>query len=75
MKKLILTITIALTSLVNAFSYQGELSQTGSFFDGTADLKFSLYDADANGGQVGVTDIHNLVIVSNGRFVVVSFCS
>ena len=70
MKIILLILTLALTPLVSAFTYQGELSQTGILFDGTADFKFKLFDADTNGVQVGITDNHSLVAVSNGRFIV-----
>jgi hypothetical protein len=70
MKIILLILTLALTPIVNAFTYQGELSQTGTLFDGTADFKFKLFDANANGVQVGTTDIHSVVTINNGRFVV-----
>ena len=53
-----------------AVTYQGELSQAAQPYTGTVDLTFSLYDAVLGGNQVGVTDLHTDVEVSNGRFVV-----
>jgi len=64
---------IALFVCINwaqAFTYQGELSQTGVLYSGTADLRFSLYDTDSNGNQIGVADLHPQVNVVNGRFAV-----
>lgn len=70
MKKILLIITMALTTLANAFTYQGELSQTGALVTGTADIKFSLLNADIGGSIVGGVDLHIAVVISNGRFVV-----
>ena len=69
-KTIIVVMLLTLTTWVNAFTYQGELSQAGTLFNGTADIRFSLYDADTNGSQIGTTDVHFLVNVSNGRFAV-----
>lgn len=54
----------------SAFTYQGELTNSGSVVNGTADLRFRLYDASAGGAQVGVTLAANAVPVVNGRFAV-----
>jgi hypothetical protein len=70
MKKALFILTMALTTLVNAFTYQGELSQTGSLVIGTADIKFSLLNADTGGSMVGGVDLHTAVVINNGRFVV-----
>ncbi len=54
----------------HAFTYQGELSQAGSPYNGSVDLTFTLYDALTNGNVVGVVDTHLNVTVTDGRFVV-----
>jgi|GEM_PF-775726 len=69
-KKMGLIGLIMCTTWVQAFTYQGELSQTGVLYSGEADLRFSLYDADTNGTEVGMADLHTQVAVVNGRFVV-----
>ena len=55
---------LVLTSLASAFTYQGELSQTGTSFDGTADLQFSLFDAQIGGDQIGLDDLHSNVVIN-----------
>ena len=70
MKKLVFIITMALTTLVNAFTYQGELSETGTLFTGTADIKFTLYDAFAGGVQFSTAYTYTGVTVENGRFAI-----
>jgi hypothetical protein len=57
-------------SWVQAFTYQGELSQTGVLYNGDADIRFSLYDAAVNGNEVGLSDLHLQVNVVDGRFMV-----
>ena len=53
-----------------AFTYQGDLSSTGTPINGFADFTFTLYDA-ANGGTQLVTPlIRNGTTVSNGIFTV-----
>src|SRR6267378_8177087 len=53
-----------------AFTYQGRLDNGISTANGSYDLTFSLFDADTNGNQVGVTLTNTAVGVSNGLFVV-----
>ena len=55
-----------------AFNYQGELSQAGDLYTGTADLNFKLFDAETIGAgtQIGLEDLHSNISVVNGRFVV-----
>lgn len=51
-----------------AFTYQGELTLNGQLVDESSDLRFSLWDDLAAGGQIGVlmqVDDHPVV---NGRF-------
>ncbi len=57
-------------SWAQAFTYQGELSQTGVLYTGMADLRFSLYDAEVNGTEIGMADLHTQLAVVNGRFAV-----
>ncbi|HOP22599.1 MAG TPA: hypothetical protein PK055_06445 [Gammaproteobacteria bacterium] len=70
MKKITLLFALTYATFIQAFTYQGELSHTGTLVDGTADFIFALYDAETNGNPVGMDDIHSGVTVENGRFVV-----
>ncbi|RLA48979.1 MAG: hypothetical protein DRQ98_14295, partial [Gammaproteobacteria bacterium] len=73
MKTLIKTFiasTILVAGLVQAFTYQGELSQSGVLVTGTPDLKFSLYNSETGGSQVSSVEVFSNVPVSNGRFLV-----
>ncbi len=54
--------------LSTAFTYQGEIGQSGSPLNGSADFQFSLHDALAGGAQVGSTLSLNGVIVTDGVF-------
>ena len=75
---LALPVTLALTFLSacriladpvgTAISYQGRLVDGGLPANGAYDLTFSLYDAPANGLQIGPTLTNTGVIVSNGLF-------
>lgn len=58
------------STLVQAFTYQGELSQSGIPYNGAADISFTLYDAGSGGTMVGAVDLRNGMMVNNGRFVV-----
>lgn len=51
-----------------AFTYQGDLKQSGQSASGTYDLQFRLYDAADGGSPVGPTVCVDNVLVSNGRF-------
>ena len=51
-----------------AFTYQGHLRQFGSTVDGTADLRFSLFDASGGGSQIGATNTLTGVDVESGVF-------
>lgn len=59
-----------------AFTYQGQLSQSGTPVNGTVNLRFSLWDAagsgspPAGGTQIGATQVIKNVAVSNGLFAV-----
>jgi len=57
--------TVAMDS---AFSYQARLDDGGSPANGTYDLRFFLYDAEAGGSQVGSTLYADDILVSNGLF-------
>lgn len=41
--------------LTNSFVYQGELRSADSLFDGLADIRVTLWTAEIDGVQVGVT--------------------
>lgn len=53
----------------NAFTYQGELVNSGVRVSGTVDLRFRLYDAQAGGAQVGAT-LQATTTATEGRFAV-----
>lgn len=56
--------------LTPAFTYQGEIVKGGNLVTGTADLRFTLWDAAAGGSQIGGLLSRNNVNVSNGVFTV-----
>lgn len=56
--------------LTPAFTYQGELLKSGSAVSGTADFRFTLWDAAAGGAQIGALIPRNNVSVSGGVFTV-----
>jgi hypothetical protein len=53
-----------------AFTYQGQLTASGSPATGSFDLQFALFDAATNGTQIGTTQALSNVAVSNGVFTV-----
>ncbi len=56
--------------LPSSFTYQGELDSGGTPLNGTADLRFSLWDAAAGGVQIGATlQVLNQNVV-DGKFAV-----
>ncbi|MCR4406565.1 MAG: hypothetical protein NUW24_06550 [Anaerolineae bacterium] len=57
-------------TLGTAFTYQGQLKQSGSPVNGNCDFQFSLYDAASNGSQIGSTQSKADVSVSNGLFTI-----
>ncbi|HEX7410340.1 MAG TPA: hypothetical protein VF515_22195, partial [Candidatus Binatia bacterium] len=59
--------TVALST---AFTYQGQLLQSGLPTDGTCDLQFSLYDGASGGSQLGSTQTTSPVSVTSGLFTV-----
>jgi lysophospholipase L1-like esterase len=52
------------------FQYQGRLNDQGGPATGSYDLAFSIYDASANGDQVGPVVTNSATAVSNGWFFV-----
>ena len=54
----------------SAFTYQGRLIDGGSAANGAYDLRFSLYDAEAGGAQVGSMVTRDDVTASDGYFTV-----
>ncbi len=58
----------AQTPLGSAFTYQGELRQSGAPATGAADLRFRLYTAQTAGSQVGNEVAVNGAPLSAGRF-------
>ncbi len=59
------TIAVAQTS---SFTYQGKLADSGAAANGTYDITFKLYDALANGTQVGNDIVREDVVVTDGEF-------
>lgn len=54
--------------LTPAFTYQGEIFKAGTAVNGTADLRFTLWDSAAGGVQIGGVVARNNVSVSGGVF-------
>ncbi len=57
-------------ALSSAFTYQGQLRQSGVLVNGNCDSQFALFDAVTGGSQVGSTQTVSPVSVSNGLFTV-----
>jgi len=55
-------------ALNTAFTYQGRLNDNGQPANGSYDLTFQLFDAEANGAPVGVAITNTGVAVANGLF-------
>lgn len=53
-----------------AFTYQGKLNENGVPANGTYDLRFTIFDALANGDAVSISQTNPAVAVSNGLFTV-----
>jgi hypothetical protein len=51
-------------------TYQGQLRQAGEPFDGTADLRFSLFDASSGSGQIGPTLQSDALPIAEGLFTI-----
>ncbi|MDY7110132.1 MAG: tail fiber domain-containing protein [Planctomycetota bacterium] len=53
-----------------AFTYQGQLTDGGEPAHGLYEFAFSLWDAAVDGSQIGFTEVHDNVPVSEGLFTV-----
>src|SRR5262245_3819 len=62
---------VSAVPLSTGFTYQGQLNQGGTPFNGTANFRFSLWDALAGGAQIGASEIQAGITVTNGLFTVV----
>lgn len=67
---LILTLAAINYAQTTAFNYQGKLSDAGNPANGNYQMQFALFDALANGNQVGATVSISDVAVSQGIFAV-----
>lgn len=54
----------------SAFTYQGRLTENGSPTSSTNDFTFTLYNAASGGATVGVSNVINNLVLSNGLFTV-----
>jgi hypothetical protein len=54
----------------SAFTYQGRLTENGSPTSSTNDFTFTLYNAASGGATVGVSNVVNDLVLSNGLFTV-----
>lgn len=61
---------VAQTPLTNEFTYQGQLKAAGMPTISAVDLRFSLFDADSNGHQVGLTIQKDNTAIIDGVFTV-----
>jgi hypothetical protein len=61
---------IAVQAQTTSFTYQGRLSDNTIAANGTYEMQFSLFDASANGNQIGSTVSNANVSVVNGIFTV-----
>ena len=61
---------LAQSAVGTGFTYQGRLDEGGNPADGAFDLKFTLFDADVGGAQVGgIVSLEDTAVVS-GLFTV-----
>lgn len=67
---LILVCGVYATGQTTAFTYQGQLSDSGVSANGSYDMQFSLFDLAQNGSQQGATVTLTSVPVTNGIFTV-----
>lgn len=61
---------LTVSAQTSSFTYQGKLTDAGVAANGTYDITFKLYDAFANGTQVGTDIVRDNVVVSEGAFTV-----
>lgn len=61
-------VALPMQAQISAFSYQGTLSQGGQPANGPFEMRFLLFDAAANGNQIGGTAAINPVNVTGGLF-------
>ena len=54
----------------SVFTYQGRLTENGSPTSSTNDFTFTLYNAASGGATVGVSNVVNNLVLSNGLFTV-----
>jgi hypothetical protein len=54
--------------LGRSFTYQGELSQSGTPIEGAVNLRFSLWDAASGGTQIGASQIASGILATKGLF-------
>jgi hypothetical protein len=59
---------LSASPLGTAFTYHGQLQQSGSPVNSLCDFQFSLWDASTTGTLIGTTQAVNNVSVSNGLF-------
>ncbi|MGH7785824.1 MAG: hypothetical protein ACRERC_03100 [Candidatus Binatia bacterium] len=68
---LLLVATLAATpvrAVDSAFTYQGQLKQQDVPADGPCDLRFELFDAAIDGGQIGAAQTYTDVVLADGLF-------
>ena len=56
--------------LDSTFTYQGQLRNAGQLVNGSADLRFTLWDSDTAGAQVGTANTFNNYTLTDGRFAI-----
>ena len=54
--------------LDSTFTYQGQLRNAGQLVNGPADVRFTLWDSDIDGGQIGTANAFTSYPVTDGRF-------
>lgn len=65
---LVATTALPATALGPAFTYQGQLTQSGVPAAGSCDVRFSLFDALIGGAQIGSAQTFTNVALNNGVF-------
>lgn len=67
---IVLTFARGASAQTSSFTYQGKLADSGVAANGTYDITFRLFDALANGTQVGSAVVRDDIVVSDGAFSV-----